>query len=809
MQLRADYVVGSQSQNSWSGVYGFKPDGSIEPLELFAIIRVASTSKEERLEALAKMFLDEVQHYLFTEGKEGDYIVRLENAVWKMKSKMEFLLASDERYSQNGLDIEIALALFDRNFLYLGVIGESKIYIQRGDRFVDLSRGLTDANMMGFLRSGSMELEPGDRLALATSLSASNGFSNIESAISQLNIKQIDAISKLEGVAVLLLGEEKDLWFKEEIVAKPEVIEEEVPEIVEEFEDNSSAKYIPIQEEDFSEDTGDLTNQELNDVSAQNQEVEPLQMNPRLENQVRAKKVASHVQTLFQKGLEIGKSHAKKINNSIQDLKARRSSSEYTEVEESDIEVAPSALRSNLQKNLQNKVLPFLQNSNKTYIKYARDIATRLFNGIKAFLSWFKKEFIGGGIDDRKNIFAKAKRRRRNRIILVVGVVLLVIFTVNGINNRNAELAEQSRVQGIESRVNSYKSQLDQLVKESAGSLDDAEKASLISELDTLRTNLEAQKRDGLFLESINSQQDTIAKTKDLITGTVPFTQVQVIADLGKTYSNAELEDIEFTKGNLYVSDNERGVIYQIGTSINSNVNQIATDLNGPSTLAVNVAGDLIFYDSSNTSSIARLNVDSGEVTRLPGLPTAVIGNITNAYIFTGNDALYEIHQNHQQIFKRDKNGDTYVGGGAVYNTQNPPNWRTDPEFGSAIDIDIPFEIYVLIRGKGVKRYLAGGENTINQNTFINTSKSDFDSLSNATAIDIDGKILAVADPTNRRVIIFSIQDNDTRNLVFEKSIVYRGNDSNVFKNIKELVVNESSRNVFVLDGTSIIRLDL
>ena len=850
MQLRADFIVGKQTPNSWSGVYGFKPDDSIEPLELFAVIKLASQSEESGLEPLAKMFLDELQNYLFAEGKEGDYIIRLENSVWKMKSKMELLLSSDERYSQNGLDIEIALTLFDRNFLYVGVVGESKVYIQRGDRFVDLSKGLTDGNMMGFLKTGSLELEPGDRMALATSSAASFGEVSIESAVGNLNIDNLSSLSSAEGVGILLLADEKDTWAE-----KSTITEEELAPA----QDMGSTKYIPIQEEDFDDNL-----ETPSEIESDGLELEPLDNHefasqqedltteleadtaPRLVTSMEGVEASTidksqlpvgrqfigNVKSKLVSGFNTGKTHLGNLKVKIQE---KRGSVQDSTVESSDsntdedqnieeaystYEQAPKtkdnkvlSILKNIGKSIsvffKTKLAPFFRKSNKTYVKYLRDFVLLIISLVKKLLVWFKKEFIGGGVDDRRDIFAKARRRKRNRIILVVVVVILAAVIVSGVNNRNAQLAEAARIENIETNVENYKSQLDALVKQANANLDDAKKTTLLDQLDKLNSSLESQKRDGLYLDSIQSQQETIIKTKDKITGSVGVTQPQVIADLGKIYSDSNLTDLVYTQGNLYASDKTRNVIYQIGTNINSEAKQFVTGLNGPFTMTTNVDGDIIFYDSDTTSSVGRVSVSDGNVLRYPGLSPAVIGSVTKATVFSGNNALYELHQNHQQIYKREQDGNLYTAGGAVYNTQNPPNWKTDPELGSAIDIDVPYEIYVLVRGKGLRRYLGGEDNTITQATFVNTSKKDFDSLASATAIDIDGKLLAVADPTNRRVLLFSIQDNDAKNLVFEKAFIYRGNESTVFKNIKEVAVNESSKNIFVLDGTSIIRLDI
>lgn len=832
MHLRADFIVGTQTSNSWSGVYGFKPEDSIEPLELFAIIKLESLTSEDRLEALAKMFLDELQNYLFNEGKEGNYIIRLENAVWKMKSKMELLLSSDERYSQNGLDIEIALTLFDKNFLYLGVIGESKIFIKREDKFVELSQGLSDANMMGFLKTGSLELEEGDRLVLATNTAAEQGLGSIEPSVNNLNIQALSSLTSEKGTAVLLLADEKDNWTEKEIID-----EEFIPEtpINLEFDDNphqESAKFIPIQEEDFEDNleavVTESKEEELNLQALENKfiplEKEEVVLNTNKtelsENELpKGRVLLNSVGSKLSSGMKMGASRLNDLRTRMQRVQLENTE-EFSNDIDNPAEVKESKVSSAFLKTapilesfksfVENKLIPFFKKSNKTYIKYLRDFVLLIAGLIKKLLAWFKKEFIGGGVDDRRNIFEKAKKRKRNRIILIVFVVILAVLIVSAINNRNAQLREQQRIDTARSNVDQYKSELDNLVRQTNTNLNDTQKNTVIDQLDKLNTSLETQKRQDLFIDEIANYQTTITKTKDKVLGVVGFTDSQMVADIGKIYSDANLIDMVYTDGNLYVGDKARNTIYQVGTNINSQVSQFATGLNAPYTMTVNAAGDIIFFDSDSTSAVGRIFVGgNGRIERYPGLAPAVIGTVTKSAVFSGNDALYELHQNHQQIYKREKAGEDYTSGGAVYNTQNPPNWKTDPELGSAIDIDIPYEIYVLIRGKGLRRYLAGEANTISKETFVNTSQKDIDSLASATAFDIDGKLLAVADPTNRRVLLFRIEDNDAKTLAYEKSYVYRGNDSTTFKNIKEIVVNESSKYIFVLDGTGIIRLDI
>lgn len=819
MLIKADFVVGKNSLTSWSGVYGFKPEDSIEPIELFAVIKLQSSSDQDRLESLGKFFLDELQNYLFVEGKETNYIVRLENAVWKMKSKMDFLLSSDPKYSQSGLDIEMSLCLFDKDFLYMGVIGESKIFIRRAEKFVDLSNNLADANMMGFFKTGSMLIEPNDRIALATGSIEKLGVDLVEYSLESLNINRLESIKGEQNTAVLILADESDNWYVFNSVEE-EIIEEDSSEelqndIVEESTfDSNSEQDFPIQQEDF-EPENTLNKASTLKVNLEDRGTIDLRQNntAKIANLASSGfgKIANKLKNFRQSSVvEQGESKSYIVSQNVESESIdKKTPLDLIKQILLKIGVFVSKLSKNINVFYKAKIAPTLKSSNKTYIKYFRDFIHFLIKNLKIFITWFKKEFIGGGIEDRRNKFLVAKKRRRNRIILIVLSIILLILVINGINNRNAELKEQERQLSIKSSIDSSKSQFQAIEKQFSPSLELSKKESFASELAKINKSLDAQKKENLYLEEIKTIQKEIATLTDNLFGVVPIVTPNYIAEIGKLYADANLSDIVLIDGSLYVSDKDRGVIYKLSVNTGSAISQFVQGLKSPSSLTVNVSNNIIFFDADSSSAIGKIFLEDGRIERYAGLAPAVIGNVIKAAVFSGNDALYEIHQNHQQLFKRDKDDSGgYVGGGAVYNTQNPPNWKTDPELAKAIDIDIPYEVYVLIEGRGVRRYLAGGDNTITTNSFINTSQKDIESLSSATAIDIGDKMLAVADPVNRRILLFTIEQSESKNLVFEKSFVYKGSDQSTFKDIKELVIDETSKAIFVLDATSIVRID-
>jgi len=395
---------------------------------------------------------------------------------------------------------------------------------------------------------------------------------------------------------------------------------------------------------------------------------------------------------------------------------------------------------------------------------------------------------------------------------LVVILIIVVVIIYLSIRDSQAKRAEEERIDAAKAQLADLQNQFSQLNSqvETVKLQDQSKKDLLASRIDDIASKAKADEAQGYLVNDLENliKQTGLAKDNLLLIKEINSSNVQVISDIGKVHSDANLSDIVFSGNSIFVSDTKRGVVYKITPNLNSDPLDFAKDLTSPTSLVKDSEGSIIFYDSDSSTNLGKINPSTGEVTRFPFLSSAVVGDPTKAGIYEGTDNLYEIHQDHQQIFKREVNGSGYSGGGAIYSSANPPNWKTDPEFAKAIDISVPYEVYVLIQGGGLRRYLAGGDNGLTFETFENFSRSDYDKMNNATAFDIDGSTLAVADPQNKRVLIFNIEDNDAKTIKFVKQFVYRGNE-NTFGNIKELAISEANNEVFVLDGTRVIKLSL
>src|SRR5260221_5872177 len=101
MQIKTDFLAGKQKDSEWSFVYGYRPEEVMEKAELYSVLRLA-TSFDVGLERVAKLLLDELQANFYQKDKESSTIVRLVNAVTKMKTRMDMILCREQELNKDG-----------------------------------------------------------------------------------------------------------------------------------------------------------------------------------------------------------------------------------------------------------------------------------------------------------------------------------------------------------------------------------------------------------------------------------------------------------------------------------------------------------------------------------------------------------------------------------------------------------------------------------------------------------------------------------------------------------------------------------
>lgn len=458
-----------------------------------------------------------------------------------------------------------------------------------------------------------------------------------------------------------------------------------------------------------------------------------------------------------------------------------------------------------------SKLSKQLKGNETTYAKILSTIMSKLAMIANFLKDFFLREILGK--QTRRFAYSEKRRVRRNRLIFAISLVVLSYFIYSNVQSAQLAREEELRVEEAQTAyddlITRYNNLSTQIVQ--AQNSTDTQKGQVLGALDSLEQDISTQKfSSNLFSAELTQLESQIDISRDQVLGITPFTEPGVITDVGAQFPESILVDFEYAEGLLFITDYGRSVIYQVSTELNSQLEVYISAVTRPSYLTLDANGDIVFTDEDTSSALGSFNVSSNDsLQRFDSLPPAEIGKISEMSIYEGNNAIYELHQNHAQIFRRDNNGVSYAGGGAIPNfSSNPPNWKNAAQLADAIDIATPYEVYVLIENQGLHRYFGGGDNALTFDSFRNITQSDFALLSNATSIDVSLNYVVATVPSAKRIMLFRIDNNDpNKPLTLEKQFEYRGTGS-FFTDMKEVKINEANRRIFILDGAKILRLD-
>ncbi len=827
MNLRTEFTFGKLLGYDWAGIYGYIPK-ELEIHErlgdIFAVTRLKTTAKDVNVEPVAKIMVDELQNAYYDSSEESEILARLENAVWSMKSKMDFVLSREEDILKEGLDLEMAVCVIVGNIMYALVIGESKIYVKRGEKTIEISKVLIDAAQSGFMKSGSLELESTDLVALATSKVAQDGSSLVEKVMNDKNLISLDEIKAKIGWAFLMIGDEEQSW-EMPFVQELEDVRSDDIEHDDDLEKNIANSFDHSSVEIDKNDAEQLDVIEDEEALEVDEDAQDISLKSKWTSKLRTLKATVKIKSsnLIDKAKSFRNREEEdddefeydddlprmsKKEDLYENDEALLEDNVYGRESTGKIEIFSKKAASGVSGVWNGKVKAHFKNNKKTYAHIINIISAKISLVANKIYSFFKTQIVGTG--DRRDIYLRGSKLKRNRRLLIIVTVILVIVLFFGIRKAQSDRAEKRRVNEAENAVSNLELQLQSLSQQVDTAKNEGEqrKNLVLASLNNLASSAETQKKEDLFTDRLDTIIGRVGTEKDELLLVDGITEPQIIVDVGKVFPNASLSDLEYSNGNLFISDKTRNVVYKTGVNLGSTAQEHITGLSQPMFLVREPSNDILVFDNDQTASVGRFKEgQSNSLTRINGTAQAIIGKVVEASVFEGNQAIYEIHQNHQQIFKRDRNGNEFVGGGVLYVATNPPNWKTDPELANAIDIATPYEIYVLISGKGIRRYLGGGDNTITQDTFSGLVSSDYTAMNSATSFDVSENFMVVADGKNKRVLLFEIQDNEQKSMKFVKQFVYKGSE-NMFSSLEEVVINEASRKIYVLDGTKVIRLD-
>jgi len=801
MNISTAFLAAKSTSKTWSGVFGYRPETASEAAaygEMFAVMSL-STDVEFPLDRIASLLFDELQaSYFGSEPKEEVQLSDLEKAMHKLRGKIDMMLEREPELAEKGLDIEMAVALVIDSVLYLAVVGEAKVYISRKQDFAEVADALIDPEAEGFMRTGSLFILPDDRLGLVTSTAGDHNPDNLlQTALSEFSTDDLD---ETEGVC-LLLGYELVKDVEEQVLEEIAAEQQEGGTGVEEVAALEGAVDAGVDKDVDDLGTEDVSNIKENGLQSDFQRVGSV-AEGEYEHEHEGDIMEVEDDLMLASPPIVGGNRVSNMARSV----AATGGNTLRNLKQNASKVISQVGESQVVGTVKQK----LPNSGGEVLSKIKEAVFGIFGAIRGIIMQVVELF-------RTKVLKQAPRRDmylRNtgddskwRYLIVIFVIIALLVAVL-VRNESMRVQREAGLQELETSItelldlkSNYAAQASSLAISEVP--DGAAKATLASSIAQLKTDALALLGREYITEELRARINTelVAGSDTLYDDVLDiqaFTEAEVIADLGANYENTMPTSIAYSSGNLYVTDEAKGNVYSMSTSLDSEVKVLASGLASPYLIDNDTAGNLVVIDKTETSVVSTIAFDTGVIKRHAGLSVSKMGTLAGIDVWSDNGFLYSINQEKQSILKQ-----ASIAGNFQLPNDSAP-WMRNEIVAQATDIAVDGNIYLLVEGVGIKRYLAGNEAVV---TLVGLTPSDTTSMQSADAFENTPAKTYVADSAGRRILIFqNVSQGGELVLRFERQIVYRGEGS-VFSDIKELVKNPASEELYVLDGSKVIRI--
>jgi len=270
----------------------------------------------------------------------------------------------------------------------------------------------------------------------------------------------------------------------------------------------------------------------------------------------------------------------------------------------------------------------------------------------------------------------------------------------------------------------------------------------------------------------------------------------KVIKDFG-VIEGTELSDIDLSEDAIFVSDKGNGIIYTFDF-MGGEMVRLAEGIDGIKTISYSDIGELLFVDTNGERAMGRINLESGEVSRFPGMTEGRLGNLEelDAYKVGDNDhRAYGVRSQAKEIIQMRRAGDSY----------GLPTLRlSEHNLNTLLDMDInEGRIYVVSEGEGIRRFYG-------QDEFENNIKGmiDIGSWKNTSAITVDDRYIYAVDNISQSINVFTkYRMDDATTIDFVAKYDLSGLDG--YGEILDVVTNRQTGSLYALTTSKIIELKL
>jgi hypothetical protein len=402
----------------------------------------------------------------------------------------------------------------------------------------------------------------------------------------------------------------------------------------------------------------------------------------------------------------------------------------------------------------------------------------------------------------------KKTNLRAKRLKIVILSTLAVVFLVGGYQYAR----KQKEISELHSQADEIYTQVEEKLNKAESSLNtDREKSE--SEV-FAASNLLKEVPEGIseeYIEKKNELENAILGVEDDLYKRVV---VEPNSFIGFFDEGTELTDIEYvvdSAGNefLIVTDSGTSSVWQISL-FDKDKSRIADNdglIKSPEYVDIGNEGDLFVYDSevgvlkapSSSTGWSAFEKLTGV-----GVNNIRVDEVGEFAVLTESDNLYYLDVNSSKIVKSVNYGTGY--------SSTVVDVVSDERFVNANDFFADFSIYILTSGnEGVIRYSAGSYVPISI-VGINEEIGELTCGDTAGSMDFG---FYMFDKGNNRILRLE-KPKDSYNdklhpneLVLLNQYIYRGDNGDMWSNVKEIVVDREEKNMYVLDGNNVWQVSL
>ncbi len=773
-KLTRKYFIGKNKPGVWASVYAYRPHSEEffqKRGEIFAVITLKGPKDFDTATA-GNLLLDNF-HESYFENEKDSPLVALEKAVMSTERRLIALIENEISTIQEGVEVHVLAMVVHDGFVYFVSMGQARVFVFRDGNFLDITSYLKDPTGEDIISVGSSQIEQRDVYMLATP-EAIDEYSEDDlvdsvSNFSEQNLKgrMVEDDSKI-ALVMVKVGKE---GVEEPEVAPAKIMEEKI-ESVEDFDE------VEVREKLDEVDLPVGANDDMLEEGLSEDQV-PAGFQ---EQKTMAGNIKDKVKPALDKAVAFLKETKDKVFTKFKGENVSTSTPKS--------EFAPEVGSESVNQEAKDKEeLP-------TYLYFLKKIGRKIWELVLTAKNAIWKAL---GLDENK-LFLRGAGAQRNWKVIAILIVVIGLILYFGIKAQVQDARQRKLTEEAQTLINNAKSLTDDVNGNVAVVLNSPanteRKNELVSTLDQAMEKLVEAEKLGVLADEINTQKSTIETLKNKLNRVIVISPT-LIVDFAAHYENAETYDIDLLGSDLYATDSTRGVIYKMPVSGGepSEFIPAGSNISGPKSLSFDSTNNLIINDSSEDKPLGTIDMETKAVTKHSGLSLSSLGALVQieAYKLGDEFRVYAVRNGNKDLVYMRKSASGY---------SNPILRAKDDAFANATDVAVDGRVYILSKGSGLSRYLGEVKDPV---TIEGLPAND--SINESVALDIDANRIFFADPTNRRVLVFT-KSRGENGSIFDL-IAQVKPDGEAFANIKEVVVDVSNNNLYVLDGTKIWKIDL